>query len=129
MRKLTILLARRGPRQSGGNLPGGNQQKVGHARFLQYDVDVLLLDEPTRGIDVASKAHVHRLIDELAVGDPAVGRRPKAVLMVSSYLPELLGICHRIAVICRGRLGAARKVSELNEHRVMAEATGRTHRS
>ena len=110
------------PRQTTAALSGGNQQKVALARLLHADVDILLLDEPTRGIDVGSKAQVYKLIDELAVG--ADGRRPRAVLMVSSYLPELLGVCDRIAVMCRGRLGPARPVSELDEHRIMLDATG-----
>ncbi len=101
-------------------LSGGNQQKVAIARLLHHDVDVLLLDEPTRGIDVGSKAQIYRLIDEL-VSDRA---RPRAVLMVSSYLPELLGVCDRIAVMCRGRLGPARPVAELDEHKLLLEATG-----
>jgi len=113
-----------GPAQPVGALSGGNQQKVAIARLLHHDVDVLLLDEPTRGIDVGSKAEIYRLIDELAKGDPATGRRPRAVLIVSSYLPELLGVCDRIAVMCRGRLGAARPVAETNEHQIMFEATG-----
>jgi len=112
------------PRQLVNHLSGGNQQKVALARLLHADVDVLLLDEPTRGIDVGSKAQIYALIDELAAGDPASGRRPKAVLMISSYLPELLGVCDRIAVMCRGRLRKARPVNELNEHRIMLEATG-----
>ena len=87
-------------------------------------MDVLLLDEPTRGIDVGSKAEIYRLIDELAVGDEDGGRSPKAVLMVSSYLPELLGVCDRIAVMCRGILQAARPVEELTEHEIMLAATG-----
>ncbi len=106
-----------GPRQPVGALSGGNQQKVALARLLHHDVDVLLLDEPTRGIDVGSKAEIYRLIDDLA-------GRGKAVLMVSSYLPELLGVCDRIAVMCRGRLGPARPVGEVDERRMMAEATG-----
>jgi len=106
------------------SLSGGNQQKVALARLLHADVDLLLLDEPTRGIDVGSKAQLYRLIDELATGDPASGRRPKAVLMISSYLPELLGICDRIAVMCRGRLGEARSVEQWNEHQLMLAATG-----
>ncbi|MCG3149614.1 MAG: Ribose import ATP-binding protein RbsA [Verrucomicrobiae bacterium] len=105
----------RNPRQPVGSLSGGNQQKVALARMLHADVDVLLLDEPTRGIDVGSKAEIYRLIDELAVAG-------KAVLLVSSYLPELLGICDRIAVMCRGKLGPARPVAELNEQIIMAEA-------
>ncbi len=79
-------------------LSGGNQQKVALARLLHHDVDVLLLDEPTRGIDVRSRADVLHVVDEL------VGRG-KAVLIVSSYLPELFVVCDRIAVMCRGRLG------------------------
>ncbi|MBP8258680.1 MAG: sugar ABC transporter ATP-binding protein [Verrucomicrobia bacterium] len=104
-------------------LSGGNQQKVALARLLHHDVDVLLLDEPTRGIDVAAKATVYRLIDELAAGDPSRGRKARAVLMVSSYLPELLGVCDRIAVMCRGRLGPARRREDVDEHALMLEAT------
>ena len=111
-----------GPSQNVAELSGGNQQKVALARLLQHDVDVLLLDEPTRGIDVASKAHIYQLIDDLASG--ADGGEPRAVLMVSSYLPELLGVCDRVAVMCRGVLGPARPVTELDEHRLMLEATG-----
>ncbi|MCY3017836.1 MAG: sugar ABC transporter ATP-binding protein [Planctomycetota bacterium] len=99
------------------DLSGGNQQKVALARLLHHGVDVLLLDEPTRGIDVGSKAQIYKLIDELALAG-------KAVLLVSSYLPELLGICDRIAVMCRGRLLPARPVTELDEHSLMLEATG-----
>ena len=106
-------------------LSGGNQQKVALARLLHADVDVLLLDEPTRGIDVGSKAQIYRLIDELASGDSVVGRRPKAVLMVSSYLPELLGVCDEIAVMTRGRLGPTRPISQWNEHMLMLAATGK----
>jgi ribose transport system ATP-binding protein len=117
------------PAQCVGNLSGGNQQKVAIARLLHADVDVLLLDEPTRGIDVGSKAHIYRVIDELAVGDAAAGRRPKAVLIVSSYLPELLGVCDEIAVMTRGRLGATRPVADWNEHELMLAATGKVVQS
>jgi ribose transport system ATP-binding protein len=109
----------RSPRQPVVELSGGNQQKVALARLLHHDVDVLVLDEPTRGIDVASKAQIYTLIDRLVSSD-----RPRAVLMVSSYLPELLGVCDRIAVMCRGRLGAARPVSDWDEHALMMAATG-----
>jgi len=107
----------RGPEQKVRALSGGNQQKVALARLLEQDVDVLLLDEPTRGIDVGSRADIYRLIDELAA-------RGKAVLMVSSYMPELIGVCDRIAVMVRGKLGRARPVSELTEHGLLLEATG-----
>jgi ribose transport system ATP-binding protein len=114
----------RTPRQPVNDLSGGNQQKVALARLLHHDVDVLLLDEPTRGIDVASKAQIYRLIDQLAVGDPARGIAPKAILMVSSYLPELLGVCDQIAVMHRGRLTRPQPASELDEHKLMLAATG-----
>ena len=89
------------PGQITGNLSGGNQQKVALARLLHQQADVLLLDEPTRGIDVGSKAEIYRLIGEQA----AAG---KAILVVSSYLPELFGICDRIAVMSRGAMSEAR---------------------
>jgi ribose transport system ATP-binding protein len=107
----------RGPEQGVRALSGGNQQKVALARLLEQDVDVLLLDEPTRGIDVGSRADIYRLIDELAA-------QGKAVLMVSSYMPELIGVCDRIAVMVRGHLGPARPVAELTEHALLLEATG-----
>ncbi|MBU4200982.1 MAG: sugar ABC transporter ATP-binding protein [Verrucomicrobia bacterium] len=108
----------RGPAQKVGDLSGGNQQKVALARLLYHDVDILLLDEPTRGIDVASKAQIYGLIDKLV----SQGQPPKAILMVSSYLPELLGVCDRVAVMCRGRLGPAHAVGATDEHRLMLEA-------
>jgi len=98
-------------------LSGGNQQKVALARLLHHDVDILLLDEPTRGIDVRSRLDVHRVIDELV-------KRGKAILLISNYLPELLSLSDRIAVMCRGRLGAPRPVDEWNEHSLLMEATG-----
>jgi ribose transport system ATP-binding protein len=107
-----------------GDLSGGNQQKVALARLLQHEVDILLLDEPTRGIDVAAKATLYQLIDELASGSGPSARAPKAVLVVSSYLPELLGICDRIAVMCRGHLGPAHPRETVDERSLMREATG-----
>jgi ribose transport system ATP-binding protein len=103
--------------QAVGDLSGGNQQKVAIARLLHHDVDVLLLDEPTRGIDVGSKAAIYRLIDELAA-------EGKGVLVVSSYFPELLGICDRIAVMSRGVLGPAKEVGAWTEHGLVLAATG-----
>ena len=106
-----------GPEQPVGQLSGGNQQKIAIGRLLRNGADVLLLDEPTRGVDIGAKQNIYRLIDELACAG-------KAVLMVSSYLPELLGTCDRIAVMCRGVLSPARPVAEWNEHRIMLAATG-----
>jgi ribose transport system ATP-binding protein len=107
-----------GPRQRVSDLSGGNQQKVAIARLLHHGVDVLLLDEPTRGIDVGSKAEIYRLLDDL------VSKQGKAVLVASSYAPELLGICDRIAVMRRGQLGPTRPAQELDEHALLLEATG-----
>jgi ribose transport system ATP-binding protein len=91
------------------------------ARLLHHDVDILVLDEPTRGIDVGSKAQIYRLIDALVADAP--GRKPRAVLMVSSYLPELLGLCDRIAVMRRGRLGEPLPAASLSEHELTLAAT------
>jgi ribose transport system ATP-binding protein len=120
VQKLSIRC--RNPRQRVGDLSGGNQQKVALARLLHHEADVLLLDEPTRGVDIGAKAQIYRLIDELAVG--SADRPPAAVLMVSSYLPELLGVCDRIAVMSRGVLGPARPREQWDEHQLMAEAIG-----
>ena len=106
-----------GPGQPIGQLSGGNQQKIALGRLLRNGADVLLLDEPTRGVDIGAKQNIYRLIDDLASSG-------QAVLMVSSYLPELLGTCDRIAVMCRGTLGPARPVAECSEHGIMLEATG-----
>jgi ribose transport system ATP-binding protein len=102
-------------------LSGGNQQKIALARLLHHEVDLFVLDEPTRGIDVASKAEIYALVDALVAGREG---RKRAVLMVSSYLPELLGLADRVAVMHRGRLSPARPVAELDEHRLMLQAIG-----
>jgi ribose transport system ATP-binding protein len=115
IQKLSIRC--RSPKQPVSDLSGGNQQKIAVARLLLHDVDIFLLDEPTRGIDVGSKAQIYELIDELAA-------RGKAVLMVSSYLPELLGVCDRVAVMCKGKMVRAVPVENTSEHQIMLEATG-----
>ena len=107
----------RAPSQPVRELSGGNQQKVALARLLAADCDVLLLDEPTRGVDVGAKAEIYRLIDEQAHAQNA------AVLVVSSYLPELLGLCDRVAVVARGDVLPARAVHELDEHGLLAQMT------
>jgi ribose transport system ATP-binding protein len=107
----------RGPEQKVVELSGGNQQKVALARLLHQQADVLLLDEPTRGVDVGSKAEIYRLIGELA-------KQGKSILFVSSYLPELLGVCDTLAVMARGRLSPSRSVAEWTTEQVMAAATG-----
>jgi ribose transport system ATP-binding protein len=105
-----------GPAQKVSDLSGGNQQKIAIARLLHHKVDVLLLDEPTRGIDLGSKSQIYKLIDQLA-------QEGKAILIVSSYLPELMGICDRIAVMCRGVLLAPRPIAEVTENSIMVQAT------
>jgi ribose transport system ATP-binding protein len=104
------------PHMPVGALSGGGQQKVALARLLDCQLDVLLLDEPTRGIDVGSRAEIYRLILALA-------REGKAILVVSSYLPELLGLSDRIAVMHRGRLLPARKTSEFTEASLLEATT------
>jgi len=103
------------------DLSGGNQQKVALSRLLQHEVDILLLDEPTRGIDVAAKAKIYEVIDQLV---SEKNDTPKAVLVVSSYLPELFGICDRITVMSRGKLSATKNIAEVDEHNLMLAATG-----
>jgi ribose transport system ATP-binding protein len=100
-------------------LSGGNQQKVAVGRLLHQDAEVLLLDEPTRGIDIGSKAQVYETIARVAEGG-------KAVLMISSYLPELFGMCDRLAVMSRGQLSEARPIGEWTPESVMAAAIGET---
>jgi len=106
-----------GPLQSLWHLSGGNQQKVAAARLLHQQADILLLDEPTRGIDVGAKIQIYQLMGELAA-------QGKAILFVSSYLPELLGICDRLGVMSRGLLAEIRPVSRWTEQEVMATAVG-----
>jgi ribose transport system ATP-binding protein len=96
-------------------LSGGNQQKVAIARVMHQQADVLLLDEPTRGIDVGTKSEIYRLMGELAA-------EGKAILFVSSYLTELLAICDRVAVMARGHLRAVKPAAEWTEEDVMTLA-------
>lgn len=122
----SLAIKCQGPGQPVWALSGGTQQKVALSRLLYANVDVLILDEPTRGIDVGSKAQIYRLIAQAAEGSSEYGTRPRAVLMVSSYLPELLGLCDRIAVMYRGQLVACAPVSDWTEHKLMLAATGQT---
>ncbi|WP_329258849.1 sugar ABC transporter ATP-binding protein [Actinoallomurus sp. NBC_01490] len=101
-----------------GVLSGGNQQKVVLAKWLSTEPSVLIIDEPTRGIDVGTKAEVHRLLSELA-------GQGLAVLMISSDLPEVLGMADRVLVMHEGRLAAEIPRDEASEESVMAAATGR----
>jgi ribose transport system ATP-binding protein len=112
-----LKIKTRSVRQAVGALSGGNQQKVIVARLLHQNADVLLLDEPTRGIDIGSKAQVYETIAHCAA-------QKKAVLMVSSYLPELFGMCDRLAVMSRGRLSEVRPINEWTPESVLQAAIG-----
>ena len=112
-----LKIKTKGARQAVGSLSGGNQQKVVVARLLHQEADVLLLDEPTRGIDIGSKAQVYETIAECAAQN-------KAVLMVSSYLPELFGMCDRLAVMSRGRLSEAKPIDQWTPESVLQAAIG-----
>jgi len=107
-----------GPQQPIEQLSGGNQQKIAIARLLHQEADILLLDEPTRGIDIATKSQIYRLMGSLAADG-------KGILFVSSYLPELLNVCDRIGVMCRGRLREVRPADQWTEEDIMHCATGR----
>ncbi len=107
-----------GAGQPVGELSGGNQQKVALARLLEHPARILLLDEPTRGIDVGSKSQIYEIIGRLA----AAG---KSVILVSSYLPELLGLCDTIGVMHRGELVAVRPCGEWTEPELLRFAVGK----
>jgi rhamnose transport system ATP-binding protein len=100
-----------------GFLSGGNQQKVVLAKWLATNPKVLIIDEPTRGIDVGTKAEVHRLMSELA-------GQGLAVLMISSELPEVLGMADRVLVMHEGRIARELSRAEANEESVVRAATG-----
>ena len=98
-------------------LSGGNQQKVLVSRWLLTVPDILMIDEPTRGIDVGAKAEIHRLMSALA-------KQGKAVLMVSSEMPEVLGMSDRVLVMHEGRLTGEFSREEATQEKIMQAATG-----
>ncbi len=98
-----------------GTLSGGNQQKVILGRWLLTDPQVLLLDEPTRGIDVGAKYEIYQLIINLA-------EKGKTVIMVSSEMPELLGVCNRILVMSGGRLAGEVSAKTATQEEIMTLA-------
>jgi len=100
------------------SLSGGNRQKVALARWLATDPRVLLLDEPTHGIDVGTKAQVHDMMRNLA------RERRMAILMISSDLLEVIAVSDRVLVISRGRLTADIPILEASQERILAAATG-----
>ncbi len=100
-----------------GSLSGGNQQKVVLAKWLARDLDVLILDEPTRGIDVGSKEEIHKLIVELA-------KQGLAIIFISSELPEVLGMSDRIVVMYEGNLKAIVNAKDVDQEKIMAYSIG-----
>ena len=103
--------------QKVSGLSGGNQQKVVIAKWLATRPTVLLLDEPTQGVDIGAKAEVHRIISQLAA-------QGLAIVLISSELPELMGMADRVLVLHEGRIAAAFGRDELSQERIMAAATG-----
>ena len=98
-------------------LSGGNQQKIVVSQWLALNPKILILDEPTRGVDVGAKAEIHHLINQLA-------KQGIAVLLISSELPELLGMSDRILVMCRGEIAGELQRSEFSQEAVIALASG-----
>jgi ribose transport system ATP-binding protein len=98
-------------------LSGGNQQKLALAKVLQPAPKVVVLDEPTRGVDVGAKRDIYFLVQRLA-------REGRAVIVISSELMELIGLCHRVAVMRAGRIAAMLQADELTEEELIAHATG-----
>lgn len=100
------------------NLSGGNQQKLVIAKWLTADTDILIFDEPTRGIDVGAKSEIYRLLNDLA-------RQGKSIIMISSELPEILRMSHRIIVMCEGRITGELGSTEATQEKIMQFATQR----
>ncbi len=107
------------PEQKVRNLSGGNQQKVVVGKWLVADTEVLIFDEPTRGIDVGAKSEIYTLLNDLA-------RQGKSIIMISSELPETLRMSHRIAVMCEGRITGVLDASGATQEMIMKYATMRS---
>lgn len=101
------------------NLSGGNQQKVVIGKWLTRDCDILIFDEPTRGIDIGAKSEIYKLLNDLA-------EQGKSIIMISSELPEILRMSHRIMVMCEGRITGELKRNEATQEKIMAHATDRS---
>jgi ribose transport system ATP-binding protein len=101
------------------NLSGGNQQKVVIGKWLSADTDVLIFDEPTRGIDVGAKSEIYRLLNNLA-------QQGKSIIMISSELPEILRMSHRVIVMCEGRITGELGIAEATQEKIMTYATQRS---
>lgn len=100
------------------NLSGGNQQKVVIGKWLTADTDILIFDEPTRGIDVGAKSEIYRLLNELT-------QQGKSIIMISSELPEILRMSHRVVVMCEGRITGVLDMAAASQEEIMRYATQR----
>jgi ABC-type sugar transport system ATPase subunit len=98
------------------NLSGGNQQKVVLAKWLSTEPKLLIMDEPTRGIDIGAKAEVHALMSQLA-------KRGIGILMISSEMPEIIGMSDRVIVMCQGRITGEFERGKLDQEEIMTCAT------
>ena len=107
------------PLQRAGNLSGGNQQKVVLSKWLAMKPKVIILDEPTRGIDVGSKAEIYEIIDQLAL-------QGTSIIMISSELPEIINMCNRCYVMCEGRIAGELEEASFSQEAIMKLATS-TH--
>ncbi|MBI0155695.1 sugar ABC transporter ATP-binding protein [Gilliamella sp. M0364] len=101
-----------------GQLSGGNQQKVVIAKWLATKPKIIILDEPTRGIDIGAKAEIYQIIDELCASG-------MAIIMISSELPEIINMCDRVCVVANGQIQGELSQSELTQEKIMKLATGR----
>jgi ribose transport system ATP-binding protein len=100
------------------NLSGGNQQKVVIGKWLTADTEILIFDEPTRGIDVGAKSEIYKLLNELA-------KQGKSIIMISSELPEILRMSHRVIVMCEGKITGELPIAEATQEKIMTLATAR----
>ncbi len=100
------------------NLSGGNQQKVVIGKWLTADTEILIFDEPTRGIDVGAKSEIYKLLNELA-------KAGKSIIMISSELPEILRMSHRVVVMCEGKITGELPIAEATQEKIMTLATAR----
>ncbi len=111
-----------GGTQKAKNLSGGNQQKVVLGKWLSTNPKILILDEPTRGIDVGAKAEIYKLINELTA-------EGMAILLISSELPEVMGMSDRLLVMYEGKITGELSREEFSEERIMQHATGRVNKN
>ncbi len=107
-----------GLQQKVKNLSGGNQQKIVIGKWLAADTRILIFDEPTRGIDVGAKSEIYRLLNDLA-------QQGKSIIMISSELPEILRMSHRVIVMCEGRVTGEFNIADATQEKIMQHATQR----